>query len=392
MSLLIVIIYLAFISLGLPDSLMGSGWPVMHTQFDVPVSYAGIVTMLISGCTVVSSLFADRVTRRWGTGVVTAVSVVMTAAALLGFSLSTHFWMLLVWALPYGLGAGAIDSSLNNYVAVHYSSRYMSWLHCFWGVGAAISPYIMGYALTGNLGWQSGYQIVAFIQSALAVVMFASLPLWKRGSARSGAEEPTAAEKPLTVLQTVRLKGVFTAMLLLFAYCALEQTCGLWASSYLVQHRSVDVETAASFAALFYLGITGGRFLCGFVTDKLGDRAMIRIGNGVSLLGILLVMLPVSSDIPALAGLVTIGVGNAPVFPSAIHATPYYFGSRNSQAIIGVQMASAYVGITFMPTLFGWLSSFVGIGMYPVYMLVFALLLIFMSERLGRMPAHSENQ
>ncbi len=389
MSLLIVIIYLAFISLGLPDSLMGSGWPVMHAELDVPVSYAGIVSMLISGCTVVSSLFADRVTRRWGTGVVTAVSVVMTAAALLGFSLSTHFWMLLIWALPYGLGAGAIDSSLNNYVAVHYSSKYMSWLHCFWGVGAAISPYIMGYALTGNLGWQSGYQIVALIQAVLAVIMFASLPLWNHNGRMNAEAEDTADEKPLTVLQTVHIKGVFTAMLVLFAYCALEQTCGLWASSYLVQHRSVDVETAARFASLFYLGITAGRFLCGFVTDKLGDKRMIRVGNAISLLGILMVMLPVESDFPALAGLVTIGFGNAPVFPCAIHATPYYFGSRNSQAIIGVQMASAYIGITFMPTLFGWLSSFVGIGMYPVYMFVFALMLIFMSERLGRMPEHN---
>ena len=386
MSLLIVIIYLAFISLGLPDSLMGSGWPVMHAELDVPVSYAGIVTMLISGCTVVSSLLADRVTRKWGTGVVTAVSVVMTAAALLGFSLSTSFWMLLVWALPYGLGAGAIDSSLNNYVAVHYSSRHMSWLHCFWGVGAAISPYIMGFALTGNLGWQSGYQIVALIQAALAVVMFVSLPLWKNKDAQSVEEQSSADEKPLTLLQTVRIRGVFTAMLVLFAYCALEQTCGLWASSYLVQHRAIDVETAARFASLFYLGITGGRFLCGFVTDRLGDKNMIRIGNAISLLGILLVILPVESDIPALAGLVTIGLGNAPVFPCAIHATPYYFGNRYSQAVIGVQMASAYVGITFMPTIFGWLSSFVGIGMYPVYMLIFALLLIFVSERLGRRP------
>lgn len=391
MSLLIVIIYLAFISLGLPDSLMGSGWPVMHAELDVPVSYAGIVTMLISGCTVVSSLLADRVTRRWGTGMVTAVSVVMTAAALLGFSLSTSFWMLLIWALPYGLGAGAIDSSLNNYVAVHYSSRYMSWLHCFWGVGAAISPYIMGYALTGNLGWQSGYQIVALIQAALAVVMFVSLPMWKNRSAQGAADEPSADEKPLSLVQTVRIKGVINAMLVLFAYCALEQTCGLWASSYLVQHRAIDVETAARFASLFYLGITGGRFLCGFVTDKLGDRAMIRIGNAISLLGILLVVLPVESDIPALAGLVTIGLGNAPVFPCAIHATPYYFGSRNSQAVIGVQMASAYIGITFMPTIFGWLASLAGIGLYPVYMLIFAVLLIIMSERLGRMPKHSEN-
>jgi len=384
LSLLIVIIYLAFISLGLPDSLMGAGWPAMHAEFDVPVSYAGIVTMFISGCTVVSSLLADRVTRKLGTGLVTAISVLMTAVALFGFSVAGSFWMLLVWAVPYGLGAGAIDTALNNYVAVHYTSRYMSWLHCFWGVGAAISPYIMGYALTGNLGWDSGYRIVSVIQIALAAVLFISLPLWRRHAGQQTDIGSHEEEKALTLWQTVRIRGVASAMLMFFAYCALEQTCGLWASSYLVQNRGIDVETAANFASLFYLGITFGRFLCGFITDRVGDRGMIRLGNIISLAGILLVLIPLPTDIPALAGLVIIGLGCAPVFPSAIHATPDYFGREHSQAVIGVQMASAYIGITFMPSLFGWISSFAGLGIYPVYMLFFALLLVFMSERVAR--------
>jgi len=363
---------------------MGAGWPAMHAEFDVPVSYAGIVTMFISGCTVVSSLLADRVTRKLGTGLVTAISVLMTAVALFGFSVAGSFWMLLVWAVPYGLGAGAIDTALNNYVAVHYTSRYMSWLHCFWGVGAAISPYIMGYALTGNLGWDSGYRIVSVIQIALAAVLFISLPLWRRHAGQQTDIGSHEEEKALTLWQTVRIRGVASAMLMFFAYCALEQTCGLWASSYLVQNRGIDVETAANFASLFYLGITFGRFLCGFITDRVGDRGMIRLGNIISLAGILLVLIPLPTDIPALAGLVIIGLGCAPVFPSAIHATPDYFGREHSQAVIGVQMASAYIGITFMPSLFGWISSFAGLGIYPVYMLFFALLLVFMSERVAR--------
>jgi len=265
----------------------------------------------------------------------------------------------------------------------------MSWLHCFWGVGSAISPYIMGYALTGNLGWDSGYRIVSVIQIALAAVLFISLPLWRRHAGQQTDIGSHEEEKALTLWQTVRIRGVASAMLMFFAYCALEQTCGLWASSYLVQNRGIDVETAANFASLFYLGITFGRFLCGFITDRVGDRGMIRLGNIISLAGILLVLIPLPTDIPALAGLVIIGLGCAPVFPSAIHATPDYFGREHSQAVIGVQMASAYIGITFMPSLFGWISSFAGLGIYPVYMLFFALLLIFMSERVARIAGRN---
>lgn len=380
-SLLLAIIYIAFISLGLPDSLLGSAWPVMHGELGVPVSCAGIVTMIISGGTIVSSLFSDRLTRRFGAGLVTAVSVLMTAAALFGFSVSGAFWLLCLWAVPYGLGAGAVDAALNNYVALHYASRHMSWLHCFWGVGAAASPYIMSFSLTGGYGWNSGYRTVALIQIVLTACLFFSLPLWKRQSEKAAKNVPS---QPLTLRQAVRISGVPSILLAFFAYCALEQTAGLWASSYLVQHRGIGTDTAARFASLFFLGITFGRFLCGFVADRLGDRALIRLSIAVAAAGTALVAVPARADIWALAGLIVIGFGCAPIYPSVIHSTPASFGAENSQAIIGIQMASAYVGTTFMPPLFGWLASWTGIGLYPFYLFLFVLLMLAMSERLNR--------
>ncbi len=381
-SLLLAIIYIAFISLGLPDSLLGSAWPVMHGQLDVPLSYAGIVTMIIAGGTIVSSLMSDRLTRKLGTGLVTALSVLMTAAALFGFSISKSFIFLCLWAVPYGLGAGAVDAALNNYVALHYASGHMSWLHCFWGVGAAISPYIMSYNLTKGLGWSNGYRCVAILQVILTVVLFLSLPLWKKRTAEAGEGEVKAAE--LSLPQAFQLKGVKLMLLTFFGYCALETTTGLWASSYLVQHRGIEAEVAAKFASLYYLGITFGRFSCGFIAEKVGDRRLIRFGTLIMILGIILVGIPEENNLWALAGIIIIGFGGAPVYPSIIHSTPDNFGKENSQAVIGIQMASAYVGSTFMPPLFGMIAQHVSIGLYPVYLMVFALLMIVMSEKLIR--------
>lgn len=387
-SLLLVIIYIAFISLGLPDSLIGSAWPIMHRDLQVPVSYMGILTMLISGSTILSSLLSDRLTRKLGTGLVTAVSVFLTAAALFGFSVSGSFGLLCLWAIPYGLGAGAVDAALNNYVALHYASRHMSWLHCFWGVGCSISPYIMSHALTRSSSWSLGFRTVSILQAVLTTALFLSLPLWKKaaGQASPAAASDTAAPAPkaLTIRQALQLKGVPFVLITFWSYCALEATTGVWASSYLVQHRGIDAETAAMFASLFYLGITFGRFLCGFVADRLGDRQLIRIGTLTALTGAALILLPLPADFPALAGLIIIGLGCAPIYPSIIHSTPDNFGRENSQAVIGIQMASAYLGSTFMPPLFGLLAAHVSIGLYPAYLLLFGVLMLFMSEKLRR--------
>ena len=382
-SLLLAIIYISFISLGLPDSLLGSAWPVVHQELNVDSSYAGIITIIIALGTVVSSLMSDRLTTKFGAGTVTAVSTLMTAAALFGFSVSNSFILLCILSIPYGLGAGAVDAALNNYVALHYASRHMNWLHCCWGVGAAISPYIMSSCLTGGLGWHSGYFWVAVIQITLTAILFISLTMWKKGTDESVDQEDN--HKPLGLVAAVKIPGVWLVLVTFCAYCALEQTAGLWASSYLVQHRGIEVGTAAGFASLYYLGITFGRFLSGFISDKLGDKAMIRIGILTATFGIILVALPLKTDIFALSGLVITGLGSAPIYPAVIHSTPSNFGKDNSGAIIGIQMASAYSGIVLAPPLFGFIAAHIGIGLFPIYLMIFALLMLIMSESLNKM-------
>ncbi len=375
-SLLLAVIYLAFISLGLPDSLLGAGWPVMHDFLNVPLSYAGFVSMIVSAGTVTSSLLSERATRKLGTRYVTLFSVLLTALALLGFSISTRFWMVCLWAVPYGLGAGSIDAALNNYVALHYTSRDMSWLHCFWGVGTIVSPYVMSLALT-RATWQAGYRAVGLIQLVICAVLLLTLPLWK---VHAPTGEAQRSEKVLGLRGALRIRGVPQLLLGFCTYCALESTCILWTSSYLIATRGVSPERAAAFASLFFIGITVGRFLAGFVSNKLGDRSMIRLGAGILGLGVLLLLVPGLPEALALAGCVILGLGCAPVYPSIIHATPDNFGPENSQAIIGVQMASAYVGSTFAPPLFGFLSARAGLGLLPVYVGCFGVLMIAMVE------------
>lgn len=378
-SLLIAIIYIAFISLGLPDSLLGSAWPVMYTELNVPLSYMGIISMIIALGTIFSSLASDFLNRKLGTGLVTAISVLMTAAALFGFSAARSFVLLCIIAVPYGLGAGAIDAALNNYVALHYSSKHMSWLHCFWGIGASASPYIMGFCLTSGSGWQKGYFSVSLIQFALTAVLFLSLPLWKKRT--DGSQEQNS--NIVGLRGAFKIKGVPYVLAAFFCYCAMESTAGLWASSYLNEYRGTSEETAAMFASLFYLGITLGRFICGFAADKIGDKGLIRIGVSIAAFGVILIILPLQTDIMALAGLILAGLGCAPIYPSIIHSTPSNFGKENSQSIIGIQMACAYTGTTIMPTLFGALADSVGIFLYPVYLLIFAVMLAVMSELLN---------
>ena len=376
-SLLLAIIYLAFISLGLPDALLGSAWPSIYVQFGVPVSYAGAISMIIAVGTVVSALMSDALTRRLGTGRVTAISVLLTAAALFGFSISSSFWMLCLWAVPYGIGAGCVDAALNNFVALHYASRHMSWLHCMWGIGASVGPYVMGYALSGGHGWPAGYRYIAVIQAALTVILLLSLPMWKKG-VQAAQDEDARSERP-GFRALIRTPGAKSIMLAFFCYSAIENTSGLWASSFLVLHHGISEELAARFASLFYIGITAGRALCGFITAKLSDTSMIRLGQGVLLLGAALLIVPV--DEAALAGLVLIGLGCAPIYPSIIHSTPEHFGASRSQAMIGLEMASAYTGTTLMPPLFGLIANHIDVGLLPCFLLVFWLIMLLAHER-----------
>lgn len=382
-QLLLAIIYLAFISLGLPDSLLGSAWPTMYQEFSVPISYAGGISMIIAVGTIISSLQSARLTRKIGTGKVTAISVLMTAVALFGFSISHSFIELCLWAIPYGLGAGCVDAALNNYVALHYSSRHMSWLHCMWGVGASLGPYIMGYALLNDGSWNMGYRYISILQIFLTAVLLFSLPLWKK---RHGNEEDTVTidsseSKLLSLGQIVRISGAKSVMVTFFCYCALEQTTGLWASSYLVLNRGLTSETAASFASLFFIGITVGRGLSGFLTMKLNDSQMIRLGQGFIFIGILLLLVPMGKE-TALLGLILIGLGCAPIYPSIIHSTPENFGADKSQAMIGVQMASAYVGTCLMPPVFGFIANNIGVHLFPFYLFLILALMVIMHERL----------
>lgn len=384
--LLLAIIYLAFISLGLPDALLGAAWPSMYPQFDVPVSYAGIISMIIALGTVVSSLQSDRLTKKLGTGKVTALSVLMTAMALFGFATSHSFGMLCLWAIPYGLGAGSVDASLNNYVALHYESRHMSWLHCMWGIGASAGPYIMGYALTAGWGWNSGYYIIAVLQIVLTAILLCSLPLWKQRPAEVLQDGKVQNVKALSIREVLQLAGAREILVCFFCYCALEQTTGLWASSYLTLHKGVSADTAATFASMFYLGITVGRALSGFLTMKLNDVQMIRLGEVIIGIGVLVMLLPFGQSL-SLAGLILIGLGCAPVYPCVIHSTPAHFGADKSQAIIGIQMACAYVGTCLMPPVFGLIANHITVALLPVYLLIILVLMVIMHELLCKKTA-----
>lgn len=382
MSFLLAIIYAAFISLGLPDAMLGSAWPEMSSQMGAPLSYAGIVSMIISAGTIVASLFSDKLTRKLGAGRVTAFSVALTAAALFGFSFSKSFFMLCLIALPYGLGAGAVDVALNNYVALHYEARHMSWLHCFWGIGASLGPYIMGACLTGGLTWNRGYQAVGLIQVVLTAVLFLSLPKWKRETTAEKSGEKKE-RKSLGMTGLIKLPGAKAALIAFFCYCALEQTIGFWAASYMVLNRGISAETAAKWASLFYLGITGGRFASGFITMKLNDKNMIRLGEGLIGFGILLILLPFGNGSLCL-GLIVSGLGCAPIYPSLLHATPEHFGADLSQSIMGLQMAFAYIGTLIMPPVFGILAQHISIRLYPFCLMVLAGVMIFGTEMLNR--------
>ncbi|MBQ3704026.1 MAG: MFS transporter [Oscillospiraceae bacterium] len=375
-SLLLAVIYLIFISLGLPDSLLGSGWPTMQLAFGVPSSWAGYVSMTISFMTIISALLSPRMIRRFHTKWIVVVSILMTILGLLGFSVCRSYWMLFLFAVPYGLGAGAIDAAVNHYVANHYPSSVMNFLHCFYGVGAVISPTIMALALK-LARWNEGYRWTAYIQTGILLVVILSLPLWKRNESADEEKFQDSAG----IKETLRVPGVLQTLIAFFAYCSGEATCFLWTPSYFAGTRAgLSDETIAALGSLIFGGLMLGRLVSGFISNKLGDRLLIRIGIAVELLGILLIFLPATSYVVTAVGFVIVGMGMGPVYPAIQHMAPGNFGARHSAAVIGLQMASAYIGSTFMPMVFGHLQQAVGIGIMPQYLLIFALLNIGMLE------------
>ncbi len=376
-SILLALIYIVFISLGLPDAVIGSAWPIMSEELGVPISGMGIVTIIISVGTIISSLNSDRLINKIGVHKITVVSVLLTAVSLFGFSFSPSFLVLCLWALPYGLGAGSVDAALNNYVAVNFESKHMSWLHCMWGVGATLGPYIMGMALTGGYSFRTGYIVLFVIQAILAIVIFISSPIWKATTKNiSGAEKK---QRTLSLKEVLSIRGVKQIAAAFFCFCAIEQTTGLWASSYLVYNRGIPPEIAAGFSALFYLGITIGRGICGFIAMKYNDKQMIRAGTAIMAIGMGVLFIPFG-EYTAFIGIALIGLGSAPVFPCIIHSTPYNFGVTHSQAITGVQMASAYTGTLIMPALFGVIGREISFTLYPVFIGVILIVMFLMYE------------
>lgn len=379
-SLLLPIIYLAFISLGLPDSLLGAAWPVMHTEFGVELSYAGILSMAITAGTIVSSILSDRLTRKFGTGRVTAFSVALTSLALFGFSVSHSFSFLLLWAIPYGLGAGGVDAALNNYVAIHYASRHMSWLHCMWGVGTAVSPYCMSFAIGSGRGWNMGYRYISILQMILTVILFLSLPLWQKPKHSCEHTETGTGQQALSIRQVLQISGAKEILITFFCYCALEQTAMLWGSSFLLAKNGIDSETAARLASMFCIGITVGRGINGFLTIRFPDKTLIRMGELLIAAGTAAMLMPFGG-ICSIGGLILAGFGCAPIYPCIIHSTPSLFGEEHSQAIIGIQMAFAYTGILFMPPLFGVLANNISVRLLPVFLGLLLLLMAVMYEK-----------
>lgn len=390
-TVLLILIYIAFISLGLPDPMLGAAWPVMHTELGAELSWAGILTVIVCGGTIVSALLSERLTKRFGSGLVTAVSVGLTAIGILGYSRSTAFWQICLWAVPYGLGGGGVDAALNNYVSLHYSSRAMSWLHAFWGLGTMISPFMMSAALASGNGWSRGYLTVGMLQLAFTAVMFLSLPLWKRAEAQwEPVQTPAeAAEKakPLTLRQCVSIPGVVYVLVAFLCYCSFESTAILWSSSFLVDVYTIPESTAAAFGSFFCIGITAGRFLSGFIANKLGDKQLVRLGVIGMVIGTVMLFLGAILPAIALAGLIVMGIGCAPVFPALIHATPTNFGARNSEGIVGVQMACAYIGSAAVPPLFGVLAQHISLKLFPFYLAFFCGMLLLATEILNKKMA-----
>lgn len=381
MTTLLVVIYLAFISLGLPDSLLGSTWPAMRLDLNAPLSMAGVLSMFISGCTIISSLNSSRLIQRFKTSRITLVSVLLTAIALLGYSFAPSFIWLFILAIPLGLGAGAIDSGLNNFVALHYEAKHMSWLHCFWGIGATVGPIIISRFLNANNNWRGGYRTISIIQFCLVIAMLITLPQWKVVETETSDSEEKE-KKLITNKEALKLRGAKWALLTFICYCSVEMTTGLWSSTFLTENRGLSTATAAAFVSLYYGGITVGRAFSGFLTMKFKGNTLILGGCILSCAGIVLYMLPLPVFCSAIA-LIMIGIGFAPIFPNMLQETPVRFGKKASQTMMGLQMGFAYIGSTFVPVVFGFLADKIGSFLLPYFLLVVTLLMIAASGRIA---------
>ena len=382
MTALLVLIYVAFISLGLPDSLLGSVWPAMHVDLGADLSLAGVLGAVVCAGTVLSGLMSARLIARFGTARVTAVSVLMTAAAMLGMALSSSFILTLLLCIPLGLGGGAVDAALNNFVALHYRAQHMNWLHCFWGVGATLGPAVIGLLLRLTGQWRGGYLGMAAAQCVLAAVMFASLPLWRKAEGDADGQTESGNIQPMRLREVLMLPLAGPVLISLLAYCGAESVMNLWCASYLVGARGIAADRAASWVSLFFLGITLGRMLAGFLSVRMRPAQLVWAGVLFAIVGIALLLSPLDSLLPAACLLV--GLGFAPVYPSMLHRTPVIFGQQASQSVMGIQMAFAYIGSTLMPPLAGALTHLAGMGFLPVFVLGLTALLLIMSERINR--------
>ncbi|MCF0116488.1 MAG: MFS transporter [Bacilli bacterium] len=377
-SLLLAIIYLAFISLGLPDSLLGAAWPVIQTQMDLPMSAMGLLSFIICGGTVISSLLSERISRVLKTQWVVIISTFLVAGAMIGFSFSSTFWMLILFSIPYGLGSGAIDASLNNYVTNHYSAKHLTWLHAFWGVGTIVSPFIMSYAISKRT-WESGYRIVGYIQLGLAIIIFASIFLWKN----TKHEQEHIEQERLTPKEKLKIKGIFFVLIAFFAYCSCESIMMSWASTYFVKYQALSEDLAAALASLWFIGLTVSRIIFGFLTEKLSDKTLIRIGYTIMVISVILMTLAFINVYFAIVGFLLFGFGCGPIYPSIIHSAPNDFGPSKSASVIGLEMASAYIGATFTPPLFGLFTQYTDIKYLPFALITLLGLFIIMIEILN---------
>ncbi len=367
-TLLLIIIYIAFIGLGIPDSLFGPAWPGIYTEFNLPISFANFITVICPCGTILSSFISAKLIEKLGTSKVCLISTLTTALTLLGFSFSPNIWVMCLLSLPLGLGAGAIDVALNNYVALHYSATHMSFLHCFYGIGVTLSPYIMSAVISTKAGWRGGYKIAFGLQLLISLILLLSLPLWGKVKHKTTYPESEEAHNALGFTETLKLPGVKSTCMLFFSSCAIEFMCGNWGSTYLVEHKHLTADIAARIITFYYIGIALGRFLSGVLAAKISCEKIVKIGQCVLGVAIMILLIP-GPVYFSIAGLFLVGLGNGPLFPNLNYLTPQNFGEKFSQSVVSVQMCSSYVGILVGPFIFSLIGQTVGMVAFPFYIL-----------------------